>query len=126
VTAELSPEPLPAVASRPAEQPTPEAMLDELRRLRILAEVADTVTQELSLDRQLPRLIDLILEALHAERATLFLHDRDAGELFSRVLSGDGITEIRLPADAGIAGAVFCAGDAQIIADAYQDARFNP
>jgi adenylate cyclase len=100
-------------------------LLDEIRRLRVLAEVADTVTQELALDRQLPRLIDLILEALDAERATLFLHDRDTGELFSRVLTGDGVTEIRIPADAGIAGAVFCAGNAEIIADAYQDARFN-
>ncbi len=101
-------------------------LIDEVRRLRILAEVADTVTHALSLDHQLPRLIDLITEALDAERATLFLYDRDAGELFSRVLLGDGVTEIRLPATAGIAGAVFSAGSAEIIPDVYQDARFNP
>lgn len=58
--------------------------MDELRRLRVLAEVADTVTRDLSLDRQLPRLIDLITEALDAERATLFLYYSDTGELFSR------------------------------------------
>jgi adenylate cyclase len=102
------------------------AVLDELKRLRVLAAVADTVTQSLSLDHQLPRLIELIIEALDAERATLFLHDADTGELFSRVLSGEGVTEIRFPANAGIAGAVFRAGCAEIIADAYQDARFNP
>src|SRR6266849_4796898 len=75
---------------------------------------------------RLPRLIDLITEALDAERATLFLYDRDDGELFSRVLLGDGVTEIRLPATAGIAGAVFSAGTAEIIPDVYQDSRFNP
>ena len=85
-------------------------LLDELRRLRVLAEVADTVTRDLALDRQLPRLIDLITEALGAERATLFLYDKETNELFSRVLLGEGVTEIRIPAGAGIAGAVFCAG----------------
>jgi hypothetical protein len=53
--------------------PSAEPLIDEVRRLRVLAEVADTVTHALSLDRQLPRLIDLITEALDAERATLFL-----------------------------------------------------
>src|SRR5882762_3885249 len=65
--------------------------LDELQRLRVLVEVADTVTQDLSLDRQLPRLIELITEALDAERATLFLYDSDADALFSRVLRGEGV-----------------------------------
>jgi adenylate cyclase len=101
-------------------------LLDEVRRLRVLAEVADTVTQQLSLDHQLPRLIDLITDALDAERATLFLYDRDTGELFSRVLHGEEVAEIRIPGSAGIAGAVFEAGAAEIIPDAYQDHRFHP
>ncbi len=99
---------------------------EEVHRLRVLVEVADTVTQQLSLDHQLPRLIDLITEALGAERATLFLFDSDTNELFSRVLRGEGIAEIRIPAAAGIAGAVFGTGVAEIIADAYRDRRFNP
>ena len=84
-----------------------DALAREIRRLTVLADVADIVTQHLSLDHQLPRLIDRIAEALDAERTTLFLHDRDTGELFSRVLRGEGIAEIRIPASAGIAGAVF-------------------
>ena len=106
--------------------PVAEPLIDEVRRLRVLAEVADTVTQRLSLDFQLPRLIDLIIDALDAERAALFLHDRDTSELLSRVLSGEGVAEIRIPATAGIAGAVFTADVAEIIPDVYQDARFNP
>src|SRR5215469_8026776 len=96
-----------------------------IRRLSVLVEVADTVTQRLSLDHQLPRLIELIVEALDAERATLFLHDADTGELFSRVAGGDGMAEIRIPQNVGIAGSVFVSGVAEIIKDAYQDLRFN-
>ena len=102
------------------------ALGDAVRRLSVLVEVADTVTQRLSLAHQLPRLIDLIVEALDAERATLFLHDADAGELFSRVAGGgNGVSEIRMPQNVGIAGSVFGSGVGEIIHDAYQDARFN-
>lgn len=100
-------------------------LLDGIRHLSVLTEVADTVTQSLSLDHQLPRLIDLITEALDAERGTLFLHDPDAGELFSRVARGEGVREIRIPEKAGIAGSVFSSGLPEIVDDAYQDARFN-
>jgi adenylate cyclase len=99
---------------------------EAIRRLLVLAEVADTVTQQLSLDHQLPRLIALIVEALDAERATLFLHDPDTGELFSRVAQGEGVAEIRMRAATGIAGSVFGSGTAEIVADAHRDARFNP
>ena len=102
------------------------AASDAIRRLSVLVEVADTVTQRLSLDHQLPRLIDLIVEALDAERATLFLHDADAGELFSRVAGGDGVSEIRMAQNVGIAGSVFGSGVGEIIDDAYRDVRFNP
>ena len=116
----------PAAAPANNTPPSTTLLLDELRRLRVLADVADTVTRHLSLDHQLPRLIDLIAEAFDADRAAMFLHDPDTGELFSRVLRGEGVTEIRMPADAGIAGAVFSAGAAEIIPDVYQDIRFNP
>ena len=43
---------------------------------------------------------------LNADRATLFLNDNKSSELFSRAAMGEGIGEIRLPNDAGIAGSV--------------------
>ena len=42
------------------------------RCLLLLLKVAQTVTDELSLYHQLPRLIELIVAGLDAERATLF------------------------------------------------------
>jgi adenylate cyclase len=106
----------PALAERAAEQ---------LHRASLLVQVVNTVTGSLSLDELLPRLIELITEVLGAERATLFLHDRDTDELFSRVARGDGIAEIRVPPSAGIAGSVFLSGQAEIVEDAYADPRFN-
>src|SRR6516225_2490481 len=99
---------------------------DAIRRLSVLVEVGETVTQRLSLDHQLPRLIDLIVEALDAERATLFLHDADAGELFSRVAAGDGVSEIRIPQSVGIAGSVFGSGVGEIIDDVYRTLASTP
>lgn len=97
-----------------------------LRRLSQLAQVVNTLSGTLSLDRMLPRMIRLIGELLDAERASLFLHDPETDELFSRMMSGEGVSEIRFPAGAGIAGAVFRSGEAIIVPDAYADPRFNP
>ena len=71
-----------------------------------------------------PYLIDGDFPA-SVERATLFLYDHDADELFSRVARGDGIAEIRVNTSAGIAGSVFLSGQAEIVEDAYADPRFN-
>ena len=65
-------------------------------------------------------------ELLDANRSTLFIHDRKTNELWSRYAEGLEIKEIRFPDSEGIAGAVFASGQAESIADAYGDARFNP
>ena len=96
------------------------------RCLLLLVRVAHTITRELSLDHQLPQLIELIVAGLDAERATLFLYDSETGELFSRVARGEGVGEIRIRSTRGIAGVVFGSGLAEIVSDAYQDSRFNP
>jgi adenylate cyclase len=115
-----------AAALRSGDPALAERVVESLRRLSILAEVSDTVTEQLTLDHQLPRMITLICEVFDAERATLFLNDPDAGELFSRVASGEGVREIRIPSSAGIAGAVFQSGEPVVIDDVYKDRRFNP
>src|SRR6516225_6237727 len=99
---------------------------DPIRHLSILVRVAEVVTRSLSLDHQLPQLIELIAKALDAERASLFLHDSSSGELFSRVIRGEGVAEIRIPQSTGIVGAVFSSGRVEVIENAYRDPRFNP
>lgn len=79
----------------------------------------------LRLDDLLRLLVERALGLLHAERCTLFLHDAASGELYSRVLGGGRLSEIRVPAAAGIAGESFTSGEVINIPDAYQDPRFN-
>ena len=97
-----------------------------LRRFSVLIEVNKTVAKSMSLDGMLPHLIEVIVDVLHADRATLFLHDDDTAELFSRVVQGGDVSEIRIRDDSGIAGSVFLSGEALNIPDAYSDPRFSP
>ncbi len=63
---------------------------------------------------------------LDAERASLFLVDRETDELVLRVaedLPAEG--EIRFPVGQGIAGTVAASGKAERVDDAYADPRFN-
>jgi adenylate cyclase len=96
-----------------------------LHRFSVLLEITRIAGGTPSLDELLPRLIDLVTDVLGADRATLFVHDADSNELFSRVAHGGAVTEIRIPSDAGIAGMVFRSGESVVIADAYADPRFN-
>ena len=99
---------------------------DLMRRTSALLDIANNVSGSLSLDQLFIKLIETITETLTAERSSLFLYDPDSGELFSRVLQGDGVNEIRFKPDRGIAGDVFNSGQTAIIPDAYADVRFNP
>jgi len=99
---------------------------DLLRRISALIEVSHKVSDTLSLDVLLPRLMEIITDVLGADRSSLFLYDSQTRELFSRVAQGDSTGEIRFPCDRGIAGAVFTSGEPVFIPDAYADPRFNP
>ena len=89
-------------------------------------DVVSDVTAEIELGSLLQRVMVESTNMLNADRATLFLNDPKTNELFSRVAMGDGIGEIRLPNNAGIAGAVFQTQETINIPYAYADLRFNP
>jgi adenylate cyclase len=94
----------------------------EMKFLDVVAEV----TSEIELGSLLQRVMVEATKMLNADRATLFLNDFKTNELFSRVAMGEGIGEIRLPNNAGIAGAVFQSRQTINIPHAYADLRFNP
>ena len=98
---------------------------ETVRRTTALVDVANRVSDSLSLDVLFPRLLEVVTETLNAERSSLFLYDAETKELFSRVMQGNVMGEVRFPADRGIAGSVFTSGNAEIITDAYADSRFN-
>lgn len=98
-----------------------ESLQEEVRIL----ELSKNLAGELNLDELLMRIISASTELLDADRSTLMIYDAKTHELWSRFAEGINITEIRVPANQGIAGAVFTSGQLANIPDAYQDPRFN-
>lgn len=94
--------------------------------LRIL-ELSSDETFRALLSKVLHAVTLKIGELLEAERATLYLVDQEAGEIWAEVAKDeDGRpVEIRMPLGAGIAGHVGATGEAVNIPDAYADDRFN-
>lgn len=98
-------------------------------RINILTFLSES-TQKLNSSLDLDELLDLILETAimgtNADRGTLYLVDYEKDEIWSKVLKGEAISEIRLPLGKGIAGYVAATGDVIYTEDAYKDPRFNP
>jgi GAF domain len=99
-------------------------VIDLLGRF-LLAEVVNGALTSLSLNELWYRLIELVTATLAAERGTIVLLDIERNELFSRVMQGDEVREIRIPRGSGIAGAVLESGRSEIVTDAYADLSFN-
>src|SRR5206468_7988636 len=78
------------------------------------------------LDALLRDMATVTTQLLDADRATIFIVDRERGEIWSRVALGTGAGEIRQAIGVGIAGLVAATGEAVNIPDAYDDPRFNP
>ncbi len=91
-----------------------------------LLELMSALTLERDVDHLLQRIMAKASEWIDAERATLFLIDHESRQLWSKVLQGEGIKEIRVPLTSGIVGHVATNGETVNIPDAYQDPRFNP
>ncbi len=96
-------------------------VLDSLNHLNLpdIEQVLDSLVETFSYK------IGRILEA---DRSTLFVVDDNAGQLWSKVATGQGddILEITLPMGEGLAGYVAETGETLNIPDAYRDERFNP
>lgn len=106
------------------------AQLTERQQLTALEEtrfheVSQAISSELDIDVLLKKIMSIATELLDAERSTLFLHDPQTDELWSRVAEGLNEKEIRFPSTTGIAGEVFRTQKSINIPDAYNDSRFN-
>ncbi len=104
--------------------------------LRRMLEVARHLSGSADLRQILSVIINAMRDTLAAERATVFEYDEARRQLVSTVAHGldpaarsagasEGVQEIRIPADAGLAGQ--CAQQRSIInvPDAYRDDRFD-
>lgn len=114
-----------AAAEPVVEQKTTTDASYEGKKLSVLLEISRSLNSIKNFDELLHRIIVLAADALNAERATLFILDRDRQELWSRSGIGLESSEIRFPMDKGIAGEVAMSGQVQIIDDPYSHPKFN-
>jgi adenylate cyclase len=98
---------------------------EQLRQLQLLVSLSRRVAALDSLDAVLEALLESAVEETGADRGSIFLHDKETGELYTYVATGLGPRQIRLMDDLGIAGAVFHSGSGEIVHDAYADPRFD-
>ena len=97
-----------------------------VERLHLLLEMTRRLMRTTDLNELLRLLAETTARLVNAESATIYLLDRERGELWSKVTLAEEIGEIRLPLGVGIAGTVAVTGEPISIPDAYADPRFNP
>jgi len=94
-------------------------------KLNRILEVAKALGSIRELDGLLDRVLTEAKEVVEADRLSLFILDRERGELWTKIAQGLGSQEIRIPVGSGIAGAVAQSRQPLLIPDAYADPRFN-
>ena len=98
---------------------------EQLRQLQMLSSLSRRVAALDSLDAVIDTLLQAAVQEIAADRGSIFLHDRETGELYTYISTGLGSRQIRLMDDLGIAGAVFHSGVGEIVQDAGADSRFH-
>ena len=98
----------------------------ELHRLTKLVEATKIINSNLEEGALLDSILLVARQELDVERGTLYFVDAAKGELWSRIASGMGSLEIRLPMGQGLAGSVAATGIPILIDNAYDDSRFDP
>lgn len=94
------------------------------QQLDILLRLGKAIATEKNIDRLLPIAGDFARDILEADRCSIFIADKQSGELWTKVAHGVE-KEIRIPANKGVAGFAFLSSETQIVVDAYNDFRFN-
>ncbi len=93
--------------------------------IHALSVIARSVNAQTNLDKLLNTIAEQTRIVLNADRCSVFLYDKETGELWSKIALGIESEEIRFPADKGFAGHVFQTGTTVRIKDTYKDKRFN-
>jgi HD-GYP domain-containing protein (c-di-GMP phosphodiesterase class II) len=91
--------------------------------LRVIFGYTAKIANEKNIDNVLKYMADMGREMVVADRCTLWLLDKQRGQLWTKV--AHNLDEIRVPANAGFVGHTVQTGEALLIEDAYEDERFN-
>lgn len=82
-------------------------LLEQISQLRQISRVGQAIMSEMNLEDLLDLIVEQTVQILDVERCTIFLYDRKANELWSKVATGIQKKKIRVPSGRGIAGWVF-------------------
>ncbi len=91
-----------------------------------MKQIGRALGSNLELDPLLLEIVQRTTELLEADRTTLFLAEPGEQVLWSKVMEGQELKEIRMPFGSGVAGWVAAHNEPLHIEDAYRDDRFNP
>src|SRR5437879_10270641 len=103
-----------------AEIKSPHSILD---KYTALVDISCRLNAEKNFAQLLKLIADEATKHLDAERAAIFILDKEKGELWAKVALGVADT-IRFDARLGVAGAVLIAGKSMIVEDAYKSPLF--
>jgi Nif-specific regulatory protein len=96
-----------------------------LEKYTALLDISSRLNSERNFDQLLKLIADEATKHVDADRATIFILDKDKGELWAKIALGVSDT-IRFDARLGIAGAVLIAGKALVVEDVYRSPLFYP
>lgn len=91
--------------------------------LKVIFQYTAQIANERSLDRLLMLMADMGREMIVSDRCTVWLLDKNKGELWSRV--AHGVDEIRIPMNAGLVGYAVTSGQPVFIDDAYTNEEYK-
>jgi signal transduction histidine kinase len=103
-----------------------EKLRTEQKKLALVQEIGRALSSAVDLDELLGLIVEKVSLLMDADRSTLYLVSDDGRELWSKILQGGEVREIRLGVGEGIAGWVAASGEIVNIPDAYTDTRFQP
>jgi len=96
-----------------------------LDKYTALIDISCRLNSERNFEQLLKLIADEATKHLDAERATIFMLDKEKSELWAKIALGVSDT-IRFDSRLGVAGAVLIAGKAMTVEDAYKSPLFYP
>jgi signal transduction histidine kinase len=102
------------------------ALRREQKKVALVQEVSRALSTVGDIDALLRLIMEKVTELMEADRSTLFLVTEDGRQLWSKVIQGNDVVEIRLDVGEGVAGWVAQTREIVNIPDAYADQRFQP
>lgn len=96
-----------------------------IEELKTILRIAADLVSLPDVEGLLERIAVDATKLLHCDRASIFLWDRDHGEIVARPALGVAGGSLRLPDRTGIVGEVLHSGKSERIDDAYAESRFS-